>query len=184
MGRSDGANAGDASANFGGTRLVPANGDGQQNRRADQSEQVFFILLRIFNPMSLAMFLFFFGLSGALVLLRLPGAGTVSLVAAGTAGVFLSMQMQNLLGWFASKLETTGSFSLDDAVGAIGEITTTAPAGRVGEAIFVIGGVRRNYPVKSVNFNESLPRGTRVVFIAAENRLVFVEKFQEFIDQM
>jgi hypothetical protein len=141
----------------------------------DYKDQVFFFLMGILNPMSIAMSIFLFGASGLVILNYFPNMTKDSLIPAGFAALVLTMLFQNLLGMFAAKVENSALHILDDAIGSIGEITVPIPQGKTGEVMFVLGEGRKNYSAKCLNADKDIKRGTKVVIIDLEDSLALVE---------
>jgi len=155
-----------------------------RDSESDIVEKIFFLLMGVFNPMSVSTCLFFFGLSGLTLTKVMPGLSQGSLLPAGVLGLILSVQMQKLLGMLAGKLESSALLSMEDAIGVLGEISVSIPSGRTGEVVFVLGQGKRNYSAKSNDGETAISRGAKVLIVDIEDNVVFVEPIDACLDDL
>jgi len=135
----------------------------------------------VFNPMTFAAFLTWFGGTGYLLehlrhiwvfagLALSTGAGLI-----GAAIVF----------WFVAKVLMANERALDpldyEMVGVLGKVSSSIRASGTGEIIFSQEGVRRPCAARCET-GESLPKGVEVVVTRYERGVAYVRPWQELAD--
>ncbi len=135
-----------------------------------------------FNPMSLAVFLAWFGGTGYLLVhLRhiwvFAGLALASLAGFAGAGLVLV---------FVAKFLMARDFTLDPAdfemVGVLGKVSGTIRNGGMGEMIFEQQGVRRGCAARS-EAGEDIQRGEEVVVTRYERGVAYVRRWSELAEK-
>src|SRR5579864_1049130 len=134
------------------------------------------------NPMSLAVFLAWFGGTGYLLVhLRHTWifAGLVLASLAGLAGA-------SLVFLFVGKFLMGRDFTLDpadfDMIGVLGKVSGTIRRDGTGEIIFEQMGVRRGSPARS-DVGEDIARGEEVVVTRYERGIAYVRRWTDLADK-
>jgi hypothetical protein len=135
-----------------------------------------------FNPMSIAVFLAWFGGTGYLLVhLRhiwaLAGLGLASLAGLAGAGiVFL----------FVAKFLMARDFTLDpadfDMIGVLGRVSNTIRSGGTGEIIFEQLGARKACPARG-DSGEEVQRDEEVVVTRYEHGVAYVRRWNELAEK-
>ncbi len=147
---------------------------------ADRSEQLYFLILRLFNPLAMALFTFSFG-AGGLVSLKYQISPVPSYVQACAVGLLFTWFVQKLMDWVISKLDTGTCDTVSDAIGMIAEVSVSIPSNGTGEVVLVLGQCRRNYPARAFDSYAELRRGSKVVIVENEGKIFFVESFDSVL---
>ena len=139
-------------------------------------------VLMFFNPMTIAVFLAWFGGTGYLLVhLRhiWVFAGLVISSAAGFAGAGIVMI-------FVAKVLMQHDYTMDpadyDMTGVLGRVSGTIRQGGTGEMIFEQDGARRACAARSES-NEEVTRGEEVVVTRYENGVAWVRRWNELADK-
>jgi len=135
-----------------------------------------------FNPMSIAVFLAWFGGTGYLLVhLRhmwaLAGLGLATLAGLVGAGVVFL---------FVAKFLMARDFTLDPAdfemIGVLGRVSSTIRSGGTGEIIFEQLGVRRACPARG-DSTEDIQREEEVVVTRYEHGVAYVRRWNELAEK-
>ena len=85
-------------------------------------------------------------------------------------------QILDVISWLGQKLNSSGNvFRMEDAKGALAEVSTPIPRGGVGEVTVIVGQTRKNYSAKAVRPEEEFNRGTRVRIAEVGVSTMYVE---------
>lgn len=135
-----------------------------------------------FNPMSIAVFLAWFGGTGYLLVhLRHVWvfAGLALATLAGLTGA-------SLVFLFVAKFLMARDFTLDpddfDMIGVLGQVSGIIRAQGTGEIIFEQQGVRKACPARS-DAGEEISRGEEVIVTRQESGVVYVRRWNELADK-
>lgn len=164
----DGENGGRNESNL---ALNQGQGHSQKN--------LYFTLLSIFSPMSISIFIGFFGVTGIAVRSALPWMGPLTLIPAILAGVVATNIMKAVLAWATRKLSASSLTSVQQAIGQIAEVNTPIKEGRLGEVSYVIGLTRFNSAARPAKEGCEIARGAKVIIVETEGSVVLVEPFSD-----
>jgi membrane protein implicated in regulation of membrane protease activity len=132
-------------------------------------------ILSLLSPMSIAIFLAFFGIVGFLCDQYLSWLGFFSLIPA----VLVSMGISNLFKYCVRWLIVHGGVSteakVENMVGQIGEITVPIGSGRTGEITYVMGSKRYQAAARAISGDADIKKGTKVMIAEVRDHLVLVE---------
>ncbi|MFA6211134.1 MAG: NfeD family protein [Candidatus Obscuribacterales bacterium] len=153
------------------TNQIVNHGHAQKN--------LYFTLLSIFSPMTISIFIGFFGATGIAVRSFLPWMGPFTLIPAVLAGVVAVNLMKAILGWATSKLTASSLTSSQQAIGQIAEVNTPIKDGRLGEVSYVIGLTRFNAAARPAKVGSEISRGAKVIIVETDGPVVLVEPFSD-----
>lgn len=166
------------------------DGDGDDGGRNDSNlalnqgqghsqKNLYFTLLSIFSPMSISIFIGFFGVTGITVRSALPWLGPLTLIPAILAGVVATNVMKAVLAWATRKLSASSLTSVQQAIGQIAEVNTPMKEGRLGEVSYVIGLTRFNSAARPAKEGREIARGAKVIIVETDGSVVLVEPFSD-----
>lgn len=135
----------------------------------------------IFNPMTIAVFLAFFGISGIFSLKIFPTLGIFSLIPAALVGLLITGQVIRAMGWMIRQMHVTSQPDTADFIGQRADVTVPIESGEVGEVVFVVGLSRYNKSARAVNPEAHFEQGSKVIISDVENNVVLVEPWKEFL---
>ncbi|MBQ7667644.1 MAG: NfeD family protein [Kiritimatiellae bacterium] len=126
---------------------------------------------RLFSLHGMTSFAFLFGLTGWLAMRDGslgPGLSTLAALAVGFAAMFATAWIFRM----TSRLQSDGTVSMADAVGASGVIYLGIRPGATGQVSVVARGQSKIFDARAKDPSEELPTGTPVTVVAAEEILV------------
>ena len=133
-------------------------------------------LLGLLSPMSIAMFLTFFGVFGLLFDHLTPWLGYFSLVPA----ILISTAISNVFKYIVRYLMVHGNVSTEakaeDSIGQVGEIITPIKEGRAGEVTYVVGSKRYHATAKPHKEGIEFKRGSKVLITGIKDHVVYVDE--------
>lgn len=132
-------------------------------------------VMSIVSPMSMSLFLAFFGLVG----MAIYKLGPISLIPAIAAGVIMRQVGQYALRTFVRASHVSTASKVEDAIGHSAEVSVSIQPGRTGEITYVLGSKRYNMPAKSQQEESEFKRGAKVLICDIKNGVVFVEPWTE-----
>lgn len=137
--------------------------------------------LSLFSPMTIAVFLAFFGISGIFALKIFPWLSFWSMVPAAIFGLLVTGQVMRALGWMVSQMNVTSQADASDLIGQRADVTVPIQGGDVGEVVFVVGLSRYNKSARALNPDTSFNQGSKVIISDVEDNVVLVEPWKEFL---
>lgn len=135
----------------------------------------------VFNPMTFAAFLTWFGGTGYLLEHWRHIWVFAGLILSSATGVLGSA----IVFWFVAKVLMKNEHDLDpldyEMVGVLGRVSSSIRSGGTGEIVFTQEGVRRPCAARSEN-GESLGKGMEVVVTRYEHGVAYVRPWDELAD--
>lgn len=140
-------------------------------------------LLGLLNPLSIATFLTFFGLTGVIVSIGFKLPEIVSLPLAGVAGWLAVQLVVHTIAWLFETMGSSSEARMEDLVGRMAEVTVPIGTGKVGEITYIIKSKRYASPAKAVDSTQPLIKRTKVMISEVQDHLMLVEPWTDsFID--
>jgi membrane protein implicated in regulation of membrane protease activity len=135
----------------------------------------------LFNPMTAAAFLTWFGGAGYLLVHLRHIWVYAGLALASLAGLVAAA----IVFWFVAKVLMANERDLDpldyDMIGVLGHVSSTIRSGGTGEMIFVQLGVRKPCAARSES-GDPLAKGEEVVVTRYEQGIAYVRRWDELTD--
>jgi len=142
-------------------------------------KNLYFTLLSLFSPMSLSVFIGFFGFTGLALRSFSPWMSWFTLIPAVLAGIAATNVMKYVLAWATSKLTASSLTSSQQAIGQIAEVNTPIKEGRLGEVSYIIGLTRFNAAARPAQAGSEIARGAKVIIVETDGPVVLVEPFSD-----
>ncbi len=139
-------------------------------------------LLEILNPMLIAVFMCFFGISGLTIHTLLPALGLITLAPAALCGFFSARAFAAALHWMFDHLEISSEAKVEDMVGLAANVSVPISNNRPGEITYVIESKRLNSPAKSLTPNVDFAKGSKVMICEVRDNIAFVEPWKELYE--
>jgi len=144
-----------------------------------EQKNLYFMLLSIFSPVSISVFIGFFGITGIVARSFFPWLGWFTMIPAILAGVAATNLMKALLAWVTSKISASSLTSNQQAIGQIAEVNTPIKDGRLGEVTYIIGLTRFNAAARPAKLGSEIARGAKVIIVETDGPVVLVEPFSD-----
>lgn len=138
------------------------------------------IILSILSPMSIAIFLAFFGLTGYACGYFLPMLGLLTLIPAALAGFAMINIFRSMIAAMMKYGTSSSHIRADDLIGHVAEVLVPIAANRPGEVTYIIqskiySSVARSKPGVPIN------KGTKVMIVERDGPTVFVEPYRDLL---
>jgi membrane protein implicated in regulation of membrane protease activity len=134
-------------------------------------------LQTILSPMTIAVFLAYFGISGLLLARILPFLGPFVPVAAIVASLLITGRVLQLLRWMVFKMNVSTVVRMDDMIGHQAEIITPIKGERLGEITYWTGSTIMQSPAKSAAPGMEFKRGDKVMICDIREGTAYVESW-------
>jgi membrane protein implicated in regulation of membrane protease activity len=141
----------------------------------DISSRIGMLVLSLFSPMRIAIWLTFFGLSGFFIVRLLPWLSFLSLIPAFIIAVVCAQIFSNLVRWAMDAMQSPGSHNLTDLIGTIAEVNTPMTNNQTGEIVYMIDSTRANCAARPVTEGLEIKRGQRVMIVDMKEHIAIVE---------
>jgi hypothetical protein len=137
------------------------------------------IILSFLNPLSIATFLAFFGLTGMVAGIALHINPLITFIAAVTCGWLAVQAVIHLIAWLFANMHVSTESRVADLIGQIAEINIPISSGRTGEITYIVGSKRLTAPAKSLVPDLEIPRKTRVIICDIQNHVMLVDVWHD-----
>ncbi|HEY9867777.1 MAG TPA: hypothetical protein V6D08_01100 [Candidatus Obscuribacterales bacterium] len=138
-------------------------------------------LLTILSPMTIAVFLAFFGISGLLLAKLLPFLGPLTVPPAIIISLLITGQVLSLLRWMMFKMNVSSVVRVNELIGHPAEVLIPIQKGRVGEVTYVSGSTRLQAPAKPARPDMEFKRGAKVMISDIKDGVVYVEPWDDIL---
>lgn len=138
-------------------------------------------LLTIFSPMTIAVFLAFFGISGLLLAKLLPFPGPLTVAPAIIISLLITGQVLRLLRWMVFKMNVSSVVRVNQLIGHPAEVLIPIQKGRVGEVTYVSGSTRLQAPARPARPDMEFKRGAKVMISDIKDGVVYVEPWDDIV---
>lgn len=142
------------------------------------------ILMEWLNPMSVSLFLLYFGLSGIVAVLALAihlqskhvdaTAAAISLIVAIIFGIAIRGLVMQLTERFFAQSTVSTARPVEDAIGTAAQVTIPVQQDHTGEVLCELGSKRYAMPARLVDKTLSFKRGDRVVISDIQGGVAFI----------
>jgi hypothetical protein len=137
------------------------------------------IVLSFLNPLSIATFLAFFGLTGMIAGIALHINPIVTFIAAVSCGWLAVQAVIHLIAWLFANMHVSTESRVADLVGQIAEVNIPISSGRTGEITYIVGSKRLTAPAKSLIPDLEIARKTRVIICDIQNHVMLVDVWHD-----
>ncbi len=135
-------------------------------------------ILSLLSPMSIAIFLAFFGLGGYAVGYLLPWLGFFTLIPAFLAGFIMIKVFKAAIGAMMRYGTSSSHMLQDEIIGHVAEVLIPIAENRPGEVTYVIQSKIYNSAARSKP-GVAINKGTKVMIVETDGPTVFVEPYKE-----
>lgn len=145
-------------------------------RFASRAARTLFALL---NPMTIAIFLAFFGLTGLMLLTVVPSWGAWSVLPALLSALLITKLIANLLGWMFVKMSVTNVIKVEELIGQVARVSVASKGNTIGQITYVVNGMRGTALAKPNKPDLELKRGDRVFIADIRHKVMYVEPWTD-----
>jgi len=137
------------------------------------------ILLEFLNPMVLATFMTYFGLTGLVIHFAVPWLGLISLAPAVVVGVIATRILLFVMHWMFAKMEVSSVAVVEELIGTYATVTVPITTGRVGEITYIVESKRFTAPAKPLNGASEFAKGTKVMISEIRDNIMYIEPWTD-----
>jgi hypothetical protein len=148
-----------------------------------REENLLEAVLGLLNPLSIATFLAFFGVSGTALSMSFHLPDVISLPISCVVGWIAVQVVVHTIAFLFEHMGVSTEAKVQDLIGHMAEVSVPISPDRVGEVTYVIGSKRYTSPAKSTNPQTPLNKRTMVQICDIQNNIMFVEPWKDsFMD--
>jgi len=137
------------------------------------------IFLEFLNPMVLATFMTYFGLTGLLMHFAMPALGLISLAPAVVVGVIATRVLLFVMHWMFAKMEVSSVAVVEDLIGTYATVTVPITKGRVGEITYIVESKRFTSPAKPLKQENEFSKGSKVMIAEIRDNIMYIEPWTD-----
>ncbi len=146
----------------------------------DLASNVGRVAFSLFSPMTMSLFLMFFGTVGYFSLKLFPAIGLLTLVPALVAGILAIKIFKRLISLMMNKLTGATQISEWAAVGQEAEVLSTIKNGSVGEISYIVGNKLHNGIARCSDKDAHIEKGSKVIITDLDGSTAIVEPQKDF----
>jgi membrane protein implicated in regulation of membrane protease activity len=175
----------------GGDDVGGGHGDGHSDQHEDTNRytlvtdhrvqyRVGRFILSVLSPMSLSIFLAFFGLVGYGAGYLFPTIGYFTLIPAALAGIAMINIFKSMIGAMMRYGTSSSHMRNDDVIGHVAEVLIPIAENRPGEVTYVIQSKIYSSAARSKP-GTAITKGTKVMIVERDGPTVFVEPYKDLL---
>jgi len=153
---------------------------GAHQGQSDALSSVGKLAFSLLSPMTMSLFLMFFGMVGYFCLKLFPALSFTTLIPALIAGVLAVKIFKRLISLLMSKLSGTTQISEWAAVGQEAEVLSTIKNGNVGEISYIVGNKLHNGIARCSDKGVQIEKGSKVIITDLDGSTAIVEPQKNF----
>ncbi len=133
------------------------------------------LVVAMLSPMTMSMFLTFFGLTGLIVSSVAGFLGPLTALVAGIIGLIVTSFILRSMSSMSKKLLVTSAAKPQDMIGQVAKVTVSIEAGGIGRIVYSMLGMRCTAMAKSAQKDSIFKTGSTVIISDFQNRVAIVE---------
>ncbi len=140
------------------------------------------LLLTVLSPMTISMFLTFFGSIGMILYSVAPSLGWLTVVPAVMIAAWIARLLLSAMSYITEKMFVTSGHNEAELIGHMAKVKVGIEPGGMGQIIYVIGSKRFLCPARAISENMQFKHGTRVMIADIRDHVMYIEPWvDEFI---
>lgn len=179
-GHADSSDSGHSHSSHSDTHQHHSNSHHGEAEQSDLLASVGKLAFSVLSPMTMSLFLMFFGIVGYFGLKLFPALGLLTLFPAFLAGFLAVKIFKRLIGLMMSKLSGSTQISQWAAVGQEAEVLSTIKNGNVGEISYTVGNKLHNGIARCSDNKIQIDKGTKVIITDLDGTTAIVEPQKDF----
>lgn len=186
----DGGAGTDFNAGGNGTnhRVVPISGRPVLGQRTAVSSTVamglFGLLLTLLSPMTVCIYLAFFGLTGLVLAFSAPWMGYFTLIPSIAVSVGVSAAFKAMTQWMIKNMTTSTHQRESDLLGQMAEVNVPIHDGRMGEVTYVLNAKRMTASAQPAKAGVDFKKGSKVLIVGSKEHVVLIEPYDPEHDEL
>jgi membrane protein implicated in regulation of membrane protease activity len=178
----DGGGGTDFGANDNGTyRLGPLTGHKMMAAHRSPTNSFasgfFGIILTLLSPMTVSVYLCFFGLTGLLLAWNAPWLGYFTLIPSLAVSIAVSAAFKAMTQWMVKNMFSSTHQKESDLLGQMAEVNVPIHDGRTGEVTYVLNAKRMTASAKPAKPGIDFKKGSKVLIVGSKEHIVLIEPY-------
>lgn len=177
-------NAGGDNTNY---KVLPVSGRPVLAHRTPTStfaSGFFGIILTLLSPMTVCIYLAFFGLTGLVLCFNAPWLGYFTLIPSILVSIGVSAAFKAMTQWMIKNMFTSTHQKESDLLGQMAEVNVPIHDGRVGEVTYVLNAKRMTATAKPAKPGIDFKKGSKVLIVGSKEHVVFIEPYDPEHDEL
>lgn len=177
-------NAGGDNTNY---RVLPVSGRPVLAHRTPTStfaSGFFGIILTLLSPMTVCIYLAFFGLTGLVLCFSAPWLGYFTLIPSILVSIGVSAAFKAMTQWMIKNMFSSTHQKESDLLGQMAEVNVPIHDGRVGEVTYVLNAKRMTATAKPAKPGIDFKKGSKVLIVGSKEHVVFIEPYDPEHDEL
>ncbi|HEY9678278.1 MAG TPA: hypothetical protein V6C76_09730 [Drouetiella sp.] len=134
-------------------------------------------LLTLLSPMTVSVYLAFFGLTGLLLALNAPWLGYLTLVPSVIVSIVVSAAFKSMTQWMIKNMHSSTHQKDSDLLGQVADVNIPISIGRTGEVTYVLNTKLMTASAKPAKEGLEFKKGSKVLIVGSKDHVVFVEPY-------
>ncbi len=135
------------------------------------------LILTLLSPMTVSVYLAFFGLTGLVCAFNAPWMGYFTLIPAITVSLLVSAAFKAMTQWMIKNMFTSTHQKESDLLGQMAEVNVPIHDGRTGEVTYVLNAKRMTASAKPAKPGVDFKKGSKVLIVGSKEHVVFIEPY-------
>ncbi len=169
-------------------RVVPISGRPVLGQRTAVSSTVamglFGLLLTLLSPMTVCIYLAFFGLTGLVLAFNAPWMGYFTLIPSIAVSVGVSAAFKAMTQWMIKNMTTSTHQRESDLLGQMAEVNVPIHDGRMGEVTYVLNAKRMTASAQPAKPGVDFKKGSKVLIVGSKEHVVLIEPYDPEHDEL
>lgn len=168
-------------------RVVPISGRPVLTHRTATSTVttgIFGIILTLLSPMTVCIYLAFFGLTGLVLAFNAPWLGYLTLIPAIAVSIGVSAAFKGMTQWMIKNMFTSTHQRESDLLGQMAEVNVPIHDGRLGEVTYVLNAKRMTATAQPAKPGLDFKKGSKVLIVGSKEHIVLIEPYDPEHDEL
>lgn len=168
-------------------RVVPISGRPVLTHRTATSTVttgIFGIILTLLSPMTVCIYLAFFGLTGLVLAFNAPWLGYFTLIPAIAVSIGVSAAFKGMTQWMIKNMFTSTHQRESDLLGQMAEVNVPIHDGRMGEVTYVLNAKRMTATAQPAKPGLDFKKGSKVLIVGSKEHIVLIEPYDPEHDEL
>lgn len=182
-------NAGSDNANY---KVLPVSGRPMFGRpvlahrtpTSSFASGFFGLILTLLSPMTVCIYLAFFGLTGLVLCFNAPWLGYFTLIPSIAVSIAVSAAFKAMTQWMIKNMFTSTHQKESDLLGQMAEVNVPIHDGRFGEVTYVLNAKRMTATAKPAKPGIDFKKGSKVLIVGSKEHVVFIEPYDSEHDEL
>jgi len=171
--------SGDAADTGSSTSLLPVSQIGAGHPLPITTQRRGRLLFTLLSPMTISMFLAFFGIAGLILSSKAAFLGPFTIIPALLIGFLITRTLIAAMRSLSTRMHVSSVVRVQDLVGQVGKITVSISGDGKGQISYSREGMRCTAIARAAKAGTELTTGTKVIITDLRDRVAYVEPWTD-----